>query len=203
MKQPKSMRGLENLGRVRLSKTFFMRDFLHSEIASLYGIPNIPDEPDLAIKAGRHLAEELLEPIQDTFGPVRIRGAYRSARVNQFGNDHKMNCAHNRRAASRHVWDRRDKNGHLGAMACIVIPWFADRYGEGADWRSMAWWIHDHLPYGSLWFYPKMAAFNIGWHENPSRRIASYISPKGCLTKPGMENHGGSHQEWYADFPVR
>jgi hypothetical protein len=35
------MRGLENLGRVRLSTNFFMRDFLHSEIADFYGVANI------------------------------------------------------------------------------------------------------------------------------------------------------------------
>jgi hypothetical protein len=201
LKKPKSMRGLENLGRVRLSKSFFMRDFLHSEIASFYGMSNIPDDPDLAIWAGQQLAAELLEPLQDAFGPLRIRGAYRCAEVNAFGNIHNLNCARNERGASRHIWDRRDKNGHAGAMACIVIPWFADRYENGADWRSLAWWIHDHLPYGSLYFYPKMAAFNIGWHERPSHRIDSYIAPKGCLTKPGMANHSGSHKDWYKDFP--
>ena len=45
------MRGLEDLGRVRLSANFYLRDFLYSEIANFYGIPNIPDDPDLAIAA--------------------------------------------------------------------------------------------------------------------------------------------------------
>ena len=49
------MRALEELGRVRLSKSFYMRDFLYSEIANFHGIPNIPDDPDLAIAAGRKL----------------------------------------------------------------------------------------------------------------------------------------------------
>jgi hypothetical protein len=49
MRKPRSMRGLENLGRVRLGRHFYMRDFLHSEIGSLHGIPNIPDDPDRAI----------------------------------------------------------------------------------------------------------------------------------------------------------
>ena len=43
------MRGLEELGRVRLSTNFYFRDFLYSEIADFYGIPNIPAQPDLAI----------------------------------------------------------------------------------------------------------------------------------------------------------
>ena len=41
--RPGSVRSLEELGRVRLSASFFMRDFLHSEIADFHGIPNIPD----------------------------------------------------------------------------------------------------------------------------------------------------------------
>jgi hypothetical protein len=43
MRKPRSMRGLEDFGRTRLSPNFFMRDFLHSEIANFYGVPNIPD----------------------------------------------------------------------------------------------------------------------------------------------------------------
>ena len=52
MRKPASMKALEKLGRVRLSEHFFMREMLHSEIASFHGIPNIPDDPDLAIAAG-------------------------------------------------------------------------------------------------------------------------------------------------------
>ena len=63
MQKPKSMRALEELGRVRLSENFFMRDFLHSEIGNFYGIQNVPDDPDLAIMAGTKLCEEALEPL--------------------------------------------------------------------------------------------------------------------------------------------
>jgi hypothetical protein len=84
--RPGSVRSLEELGRVRLSASFFMRDFLHSEIADFHGIPNIPDDPDLAIAAGRKLCEQLLEPLQATFGRVAIRSAYRAPAVNEFGN---------------------------------------------------------------------------------------------------------------------
>jgi hypothetical protein len=91
----------------------------------------------------------------------------------------------------------------MGALATVVVPWFADRYAEGADWRAMAWWIHDHLPYSELQFFPKLAAFNIGCHERPRRRTESFIPPRGCLTRPGMENHTGSHSPAYAFFPTR
>ena len=201
MKKPASIATLEDLGRIRLSKSFYFRDFLYSEISNFYGISNIPDDPDLAITAGKRLCEELLEPLQSTFGRIAVRSSYRSEAVNEFGNQHKLSCASNESNYAGHIWDRRDANGCMGATACIVIPWFADQYEAGTDWQALAWWIHDHLPYSSLYFFPKLAAFNINWHERPERRIDSYISPKGCLTKPGMENHEGDHSVFYADFP--
>jgi hypothetical protein len=143
-----------------------MRDFLHSEIADLHGIPNIPDDPDLAIAAGRRLCEELLEPLQAAFGRLAIRSAYRAPAVSAFDNAHGLNCASNERNYARHIGDRRDARGCIGALA------------------------------------PKLAAFNIGWHERPKRRIDSFIRPPGCLTRLGMENHAGVHSQAYAFLPL-
>lgn len=197
-----SVAALEDFGRIRLSKSFFMRDFLYSDISSFHGIPNVPDDPELAVLAGRMLCERLLEPLAATFGGISIRSAYRCCRVNAYGNEHMLNCASNERNYAAHIWDRRDARGCMGATACIVVRWFADRYAGGADWRGLGWWIHDHLPYSRLCFFPKLAAFNINWHERPERRIDSFIEPRGCLTKPGMDNHGGGHAEWYQGFPA-
>ncbi|MGD9614390.1 MAG: hypothetical protein AB7H90_03925 [Alphaproteobacteria bacterium] len=202
MRTPKSVRAAEELGRVRLSPSFFMRDFLHSEIGNVHAIPNLPEDPDLAVAAGRRLCEELLEPLQATFGRLAIRSAYRSPAVNAYGNTHYQNCGSNERNRARHIWDRRDAYGAIGAMACIVVPWFADRYAAGTPWQAMAWWVHDHLPYSELQFFPKLAAFNIGWHEIPKRRIHSFIPPRGILTKPGMPNHEGNHASEYSGFPT-
>lgn len=200
-RRPATVRELEELGRKRLSANFFMRDFLHSEIAEIEGIPNIPHDPDLAIEVGRRLCEELLEPLQAAFGRIHIRSAYRSPEVNQFGNKNKLSCASNEKNRAAHIWDRRDAAGCMGATACVVVPWVWDNYQEEGDWRRLAWWIHDHLPYGSLFFFPKLWAVNIQWHERPERVIKSYAKPKGVLTKPGMENHDGDHSEWYRGFP--
>ena len=199
--KPATMRALEELGRVRLSPSFYMRDFLYSEISNFYGIPNLPDDPELAIAAGRGLCENLLEPLRASFGGLAIRSAYRSPAVNGYGNENKLNCATNEANRAHHIWDLRDKDDCMGATACVAVPWFADRYAEGADWRSLAWWIHDHLPYSTLYFFPKLAAFNINWHERPQRDIRSFVAPKGILTKPGMDNHGGDHSEHYPGFP--
>jgi len=207
MKKPTSVVTTDNLGRVRLSQNFWMREFLYSEVANFHGIPNLPDDPDLAIAAGTRLCEELLEPLHRTFGKVLVRSAYRSPTVNGFCNAQQRagkagySCAANEANYADHIWDKRDKDGHMGAVASIVIPWFADRYEQGEDWRALAWWIHDHLPYSTMYFFPKLAAFNIGWHEAPKRRIDSYVAPKGCLTKIGMANNTGDHSNWYPQFP--
>jgi len=201
MRKPASIRGLEELGRVRLSANFYMRDCLYSEIANFYGIPNFPENPDLAIEVGSKLCEELLEPLQETFGRIAIRSAYRAPAVTRFGNEigHGASVKNN---AAYHVWDLLDEKGHKGAAACIVIPWFADRYAKGADWRALAWWVHDHLPYSHMQFFPKLCAFNLQWHEQPVRRIDSFIFPRGCLTKSGLNNQIENHSTWYRDFPV-
>ena len=92
MKTPASVKGLETLGRIRRSNSFFLRDFLFSEISAIHGIPNIPDNPDLATAAGRRLCAELLEPLNATVGGINIRSGSRSAALNEFGNRYKLNC---------------------------------------------------------------------------------------------------------------
>jgi hypothetical protein len=193
-KQISSVKSLEELGRIRLSKSFFMRDFLFSDIANIHGLNNAPHDPDLAIAAGTQLCENLLEPLQDKFGRIAIRSSYRSPSVNQYGNENKLNCASNAANAAGHIWDMRDENGYMGATSCIVIPNFWDVFQEEGDWQKLAWWIHDHLPYSEIYFFPKLWAFNLTWHERPVRRIDSYIKPRGNLTKAGKDNHQGSHK---------
>lgn len=201
MRKPNSMRALEELGRVRLSPNFFMRDFLYSEIGAFHGISNIPDDPELAIRTGRRLCEEALEPLRDRFGRISIRSAYRSPAVNAFGNAHGLSCGSNESNFGGHIWDRRRADGSTGATASIIvhalIPWY-ERTGR---WEAMAWWIHDHLPYDELEFFPKYAAFNYGHGDRQSRRIRSYIPPRrGVLTKPGMANADGEHSMEYAEW---
>ncbi len=202
MRRPGGVQALEELGRVRLSNSFFMRDMLYSEIANFHGMPNIPDRPDVAIEAGRRLCEELLEPLQGAFGRISIRSAYRSPSVNEFGSKKGLGCASNEANYAAHIWDRRDAEGRLGATACIVVNAFVDYYERTGDWEALAWWVHDHLPYNRMAFYPKLAAFNINWREEPERRIESWIGGPGkkILTEPGASGHESLHAETYAEW---
>lgn len=199
MRQPKSVKALETLGRVRLSESFFMRDFLYSEIAAINGFANIPDDPDLAIAAGKVLCETLLEPLQVRFGRISVRSSYRAPEVNQFGNAHDLNCSTNAKNYAGHIWDRRDAAGRMGATACIVVNRFIPYYERTGDWEAMAWWVHDHLPYSDMEFFPRYAAFNLQWRDDPIRAISSYIPPRrGRLTEPGKPNWAGRHDQAYA-----
>ena len=138
MRQPKTVRALEAFGRVRLSENFFMRDFLYSEIAVINGFQNIPDDPDLAIAAGKRLCEELLEPLQEKFGRLSVRSSYRSPEVNHFGNVNKLNCGSNASNFAGHIWDRRDAKGRMGATACVIVNRFIPYYERTGDWEAMA-----------------------------------------------------------------
>ena len=152
-----------------------MRDFLYSEIANWYGVLNSPDQPDIAIRTGIELCQQLLEPLQEKFGRITIRSAYRSPSVNQLGNEKGHNCATKENNFASHIWDYPDEKGY-GATACIVIPSFLELYEKDqANWQQLAYWIHNQLNYSHLQFFPKLCAFNIGWHEQPRKEIHSFI----------------------------
>ncbi|MDQ2099549.1 MAG: peptidase M15 [Tychonema bourrellyi B0820] len=211
MKKPQTVKSLEELGRIQLSKSFFMREFLYSEISQIESIPNIPDDPDLAIAAGRNLCEKVLEPLQDALGRISVRSAFRASAVNKIGseNQNQYSCASNEANYAGHIWDVRDQDGYMGATACIVVTSFIPYYEQTGDWTALAWWIHDHIDaYSEMTFFPKYAAFNITWHENPECKkvIYSYVKNphtqknSGYLTKTGMENFSGSHEQFYQEF---
>ena len=199
------IKALEDLGRTRLSQNFFLRDFLHSEIAQVEGIGNVPVDPDLLVETGTNLCENVLEPIQRRLGKVSIRSAYRSPKINQIGNTKKYNCAANEKNYARHIWDVRDSAGHCGATACVVVNAFVDFYQQTGDWTALAWWLHDNVcDYRDVVFYPKLAAFNINWYSGPvsDRSIAAQIpnpqtGKKGILTRVGWDNYDGDHSRHY------
>jgi hypothetical protein len=202
MRKPASMWSLETLGRVKLSKHFYMRDFLYSEIGNFYQRQNIPDNPDLAIETGRAFCQTLLDPLEETFGRVAVRSGYRSPSLNQFGNENRLNCAANDHPLECHIWDRGQEEARI-AGASVVIPWFAERYEQGRDWRDLAWWLHEHLDYSEIWFFPKLCAFNLVWRPVAHRTISSYITPRGKLLAAGDEPTEtlSERQARYNDFP--
>lgn len=201
---------LTELGRVQLSAHFFMREMLYSEVANFHGLPNLPEDPELAVEAGCNLAEKILEPLHQAFGAVSIRSAYRSPSVNGFCNEKFREgqrayfCSDNEINRARHIWDRRDADGFLGATASILIPWYLPRFRDTGDPRPLAWWIRDNLPdYDAVTFYPWLCAFNIRWYEGESAQTISLSDGETpeVLTEKGMANFDGDHSETYPGFP--
>ena len=187
MRRPGSMRALEALGRVRLSRSFYFRDFLYSEIAAFYRLANIPDDPDLAIEAGSRLCQALLEP---TFGAIAIRSAYRSLEVNEFGNKHALNCAPTP-AVRPHLGPARRRSLHGRDSVhrrAVVRPIVTRQRGLAADGggssttrpRSSPSWRLQH----------PMA-------RTPETAHRQLCRAQGCLTRPEMAGRD-DHAALYA-----
>lgn len=199
---------LTELGRYRLSEHFFMRDMLHSEVGNFCGVPNIPENIELAVAAGEQLCKLVLEPLRSAFGHIAIRSAYRSPTLN--GHCHELHkqgvaeswCTCNESNAAYHIWDVRDSDGFLGATATVVIPAYVDHYERTGDWQSLGWWMRDKLEhYAEVQFFRRLCAFNIRWYEGPSDRVIGYLDPPAriTLTKLGEPNFHGDHRSLYAD----
>ena len=214
MDKPNSVAALTELGRVRLSEHFFMRDMLYSEVANFHGLLNSPDDPDLAIAAGERLCRLVLEPLHRAFGGIAVRSAYRSAAVNDYcyrrraeGHGDAYYCSDNVYSAARHIWDLRDADGFMGATASVVVPWYLGRFEESGDFKPLAWWICDHLEdYAEVSFYPWLCVFNVRWYEGPSDKAIYWNSPAlpeaRLLIERGMAGFDGDHADAYPGFPA-
>ncbi len=214
MAKPDSIAALTELGRVRLSEHFFMREMLYSEVANFHGLSNMPDDPDLAITVGKRLCEEILEPLHRTFGHVTVRSAFRSSGVNGFCNarhveigdgDTDYYCGDNIYSAARHIWDRRDDAGYMGGTVSIIIPWYLPHYEKTGDPLPLAWWIKDHISaYGELMFFPWLCAFNIRWYEGPSDQaiILDDGTDDELLSDRTIASFNDDHSALYEGFPT-
>ena len=202
MKRPGSVKSLEDLGRVRLSENFFMRDFLYSEVANLYGVPNIPDDPDLAIETGRALCENLLEPLRKKFGRVSIRSAYRNREVARVCNERGHNCAKPESEYAEHIWDRRTSEGIAGAMATVIVHAFIPYYqrdralgGDGVvGARPPALFVDAVLP-KIFGVQSRLARDPEAAHHGASSRRDAVCSPS-----PACPTNAGSHGHEYSEF---
>lgn len=174
---PQSYSGLDRLGRIALSESFHLREFLYSEIAVHYQLCNVPEKArlDIAVEAGSNLCSLLLEPLQQQFGRIHVRSGYRSLEVNAAGVG-KHDCATDHRGF--HTWDHPSVKNGIGATACISIPRVSNAVLAGAvPYESLAWWIHDQLPdWSHVEFFATRehsdeVCFNIGWLALPLKAM--------------------------------
>ncbi|HEY9092138.1 hypothetical protein [Parasphingorhabdus sp.] len=87
MKPPQSVKVLEELDRVQLSKSSLIGDLLFPDISASHRLTSVSNDPDLAFTTGSRLFEDLLELLQERLEQDAIRSAYRYCEVIAFGNE--------------------------------------------------------------------------------------------------------------------
>ena len=204
MRKPASMKALEKLGRIRLSEHFFMREMLYSEIA------NFPRHPERAGRsrprhrrgtgnpALRRAARAVARHLRARLDPLRLplrRGQHLRPRAIKQGLQLRRN-------------DLELRAPRLGPGAMPTAAWEpppassspgSSRATEaGTPWQAMAWWVHDHLPYSDMAFFPTYAAFNLRWCERPAQRIESFARAQGM---PHQARHGEPRRRPFPGVP--
>ena len=66
---------------MKLSKNFALSEITHSNTAKRLGIDNEPTETHL--QNMQHLVDNLLQPLRDAIGPIRISSGYRNPSLNR------------------------------------------------------------------------------------------------------------------------
>jgi len=66
---------------MKLSKNFALSEITHSNTAKRLGIDNEPTEVHL--QNMQHLVDNLLQPLRDAVGPIRISSGYRNPSLNR------------------------------------------------------------------------------------------------------------------------
>ena len=66
---------------MKLSKNFALSEITHSNTAKRLGIENEPTETHL--QNMQHLVDNLLQPLSDAVGPIRISSGYRNPSLNR------------------------------------------------------------------------------------------------------------------------
>jgi zinc D-Ala-D-Ala carboxypeptidase len=66
---------------MKLSKNFALSEITHSNTAKRLGIDNEPTEKHL--QNMQHLVDNLLQPLRDAVGPIRISSGYRNPSLNR------------------------------------------------------------------------------------------------------------------------
>jgi uncharacterized protein YcbK (DUF882 family) len=151
---------------MNITKNFSLAELTKSETALRLGIENEPDEAQLA--ALKDLAENILQPIRDHFGPTKVNSALRTLPVNR-------------------AIGSSDNSDHVKGMAADVeVPGVAN--------ADLAQWIVDNLEFRQviLEFYTPGVP-DSGWVHvayNPAdnkKQVLTAMKENGkTVYKPGL-----------------
>jgi hypothetical protein len=133
-------------------------------------IDNMPMSPE-SFQSLRSLATEILDPVVDEFGPIKLTYGFCSNDLRKHikkGNAPKLDqhCAHEVNQKGDPVCER------LGAAADFIIP--------GEDMLSVAKWIIERTPVDRLYYYGPERPIHVSWGPD-NNRVAYELwqSPNG------------------------
>lgn len=166
---------LERFSRTRLSKTFYMRDFLFSGHSSAAGVHSYPvDDVDQVLRSGKELCERLLEPILERFGRFIITYGY----TNRLGMDGLLSRKEQLKVWSKsnpHHWDRGTFGKQVYARVDILPLCVED--GEVSK-KEFGEWVMNNLDVCLLMQWRKSNVFCITISPRPRRVWLEWV-PQG------------------------
>ena len=124
---------------MKLSKSFALSEIIHSNTAKRLGIDNEPTETHL--QNMQHLVDNLIQPLRDAVGPIRVSSGYRNPELNRAigGSRSSQHCKGE--ALDLQFW----QNGKM--MNELIYEWILD---SGIEFDQMInefdfAWIHISL----------------------------------------------------------
>ena len=139
---------------MKLTENFTLAELCKSQTALRKGIDNLPNDPNVVTKL-QTIAEKILQPVRDKFGPTVINSGYRCK---------KLNTAIGGSKKSQHCF---------GEAADIEVPTLSN--------RDLAEWIKNNLDFDQLIleFYngkdPRSGRVHVSFKSDGNNR-------KQCLT---------------------
>lgn len=109
------------------AKSFRWREFIRSATATKRGIDNMPRD-DAVWTRIEYLAKNVLQPLRDEFGPIRINSGYRCPALNR-------------------AVGSSNSSFHAYGMAADIVPL---EPSASFTVRDMFVFVHDNLPYTEL-----------------------------------------------------
>ena len=124
---------------MKLSKNFALSEITHSNTAKRLGIENEPTEKHL--QNMQHLVDNLIQPLRDSIGPIRISSGYRSPSLNRAIGGSSRSQHSKAEALDLQFWSEGKMNNK------VIYDWILD---SGLEFDQMInefdfSWIHISL----------------------------------------------------------
>lgn len=154
---------------IRIGKYFMLSDFLYSAKAAIVGIPNCPPLDGIEVQALRGLAEHVLDPVVDKFGPLSITYGYTCPELHA-----KLYGANSRHGVHDCV-PAKAKGAELAAAADILVHKMIDLTKD--EPREVLFWIKDNCEFDRLILYPGSEVICTAWADKPRFDCKEWIYP--------------------------